>query len=167
MPAEQTILTTEERLRAAADVLHKEGMPWLAFFVIGFPSETEAEMRETLQMLYELEPTAALMRVVTPYPGTELFDHAIQSKRLDNDAWLHADTYKLESALVDTMTPEAFRRLAAELSRKFVEYNENVTKRNTSPLKRVARRAARRVYLVSEKVLGEERADRWRSYWRG
>ena len=159
--------TNVAKVKEAARVLRQGGMRWHAFFMIGFPSETEAEMRETLRILYELDPDSALLSIVTPYPGTELFDHAIRSGRLRENEWLHADTCRLESALVDTMSPEAFSRLASELSRKFTEFNENRAMRDASPLKRAAHYAALRVYRASKKVLGEERAIRLKSYLRG
>jgi len=47
-----------------------------AFFMIGFPTETEKEMRETIDFAAESKLHTAVFAIATPYPGTELFRRA-------------------------------------------------------------------------------------------
>jgi len=52
------------------------------FFMLGFPTETKAEIKETISLslkLVEENPKASKsVNIYTPYPGTELFDLAVK-----------------------------------------------------------------------------------------
>jgi anaerobic magnesium-protoporphyrin IX monomethyl ester cyclase len=50
------------------------GIETLCFFMLGYPSETEAEMLETIRLAKELNPTYASFHRVSPYHGTPLYD---------------------------------------------------------------------------------------------
>lgn len=59
----------------AAEHLAKAGLPTVAFFIIGFPGEGEAEVRRTLEFAKRLtldHGTLNLLFVATPLPGTPL-----------------------------------------------------------------------------------------------
>ena len=62
-------------VRRAAEALDDAGVPCLAFFIIGFPGESEQEVRGTLQFaktLTEDYATANLLFVANPLPATPL-----------------------------------------------------------------------------------------------
>ncbi len=50
------------------------GIETLCFFLLGYPGETEEEMRETIRFAKELNPTYASFHHVAPYHGTPLYD---------------------------------------------------------------------------------------------
>ena len=113
---------TLDEIRHAAKLLRKNGMRWFAFLMIGFPGETLDEMKATMRLLYELRPDSAMLSVVTPYPGTELFQEA-QRRGMSETAWLSSDTFKSESILVDTMSPEEFQEVARKFMKECDTYN--------------------------------------------
>ena len=45
------------------------------FFVIGFLTDTVESIRATIDYAIDLSPTAALFKILTPFPGTPLFKH--------------------------------------------------------------------------------------------
>ncbi len=63
-----------EKVREAAALFKKCGMPFNTYFMIGFPWETLDQINNTLSFMKELDPTDASYAVVTPQPGTELFE---------------------------------------------------------------------------------------------
>lgn len=63
-----------EKVREAAAMFKKCGMPFNTFFMIGFPWETIDQINSTLSFMKEIDPTDASYAVVTPQPGTELYD---------------------------------------------------------------------------------------------
>lgn len=62
-------------VRHAASYLQQAGIPTIAFFIIGFPGESEANVRTTLEFAKQLAAdydTFNLLFVATPLPGTPL-----------------------------------------------------------------------------------------------
>ena len=61
----------------AAAALDAEDIPCMAFFIVGFPGETETEIRQTLRFAKDLarnQGTTNLLFVANPLPGTPLHD---------------------------------------------------------------------------------------------
>jgi hypothetical protein len=50
------------------------GIETLCFFLLGYPSETEEEMLQTIRFAKELNPTYASFHHISPYHGTPLYD---------------------------------------------------------------------------------------------
>ncbi|MDO8636289.1 MAG: radical SAM protein, partial [Dehalococcoidia bacterium] len=65
---------TIEQVRTACQTLKDAGIAFNAFFMIGFPWETAAEVKKTVALMQELNPERAFLSVVTPYPGSELYE---------------------------------------------------------------------------------------------
>lgn len=114
---------TLDQMRNAAKLLRKSGIRWHCFLMIGFPTETRDEMQATIEFLYQLKPDSVQLSVVTPYPGTKLFMDVIATGKLTEEDWLSADTERLNSVLVDTMSSDAFCKLAGDLKQKCDKYN--------------------------------------------
>ena len=53
--------------------------------MIGFPGETEADIRETLALMEELEPDNPTVSVLTPLPGTAIYDECERQGLLPRD----------------------------------------------------------------------------------
>jgi radical SAM superfamily enzyme YgiQ (UPF0313 family) len=62
------------RARKLVRTLQRYGIRVTTYFMTGFPTETGAELDETLALARELSPDMPLFSVFTPYPGTELWD---------------------------------------------------------------------------------------------
>jgi len=63
------------------------GVETMAFFMLGHPTETLADMRETVSLSKRIKPTYADFAVPVPIPGSELFDMMVASGKLEADAW--------------------------------------------------------------------------------
>jgi anaerobic magnesium-protoporphyrin IX monomethyl ester cyclase len=61
----------------AVDLIHSHGMNVYAFVMIGSPTETEEEMIETLKFVSDPRVTRFSVAITTPFPGTELWDYAL------------------------------------------------------------------------------------------
>lgn len=60
--------------RAALAAARRVGMETLGFFLLGYPGETEEEMRETIALARQLNPTYASFHRISPYPGTAIHE---------------------------------------------------------------------------------------------
>ena len=79
---------TREDIAKGCRYLQEAGIQFIAFIMIGFPTETEGEAWETLRFAESLGADSLCGSVVTPYPGTELYDWAAEEGRLpENENW--------------------------------------------------------------------------------
>lgn len=77
--------SSENHIREAARVIRQAGLSLSIFFMIGFPWETEEDIRETLAFMEELEPDNPTVSVLTPLPGTAIYDYCRQRNLIQYD----------------------------------------------------------------------------------
>ncbi len=65
---------TIEQVKKAHQVIKDAGLAFNAYFMIGFPWETAAQIKKTVALMKELDPDRAFYSIVTPYPKTELHE---------------------------------------------------------------------------------------------
>lgn len=70
---------TKKQIRDCVSLIKKVGIDLTIYLMIGFPTETKEEMRETLDFARELDPTYYSLSILAPYPGTEIYDDVIRS----------------------------------------------------------------------------------------
>jgi radical SAM superfamily enzyme YgiQ (UPF0313 family) len=73
---------TREDISNGCRMLRKKGIAFVAFVMIGFPTETEEEAWETLRFAESLGADSLCGSVVTPYPGTELHQWALEAGKI-------------------------------------------------------------------------------------
>jgi len=79
---------TVEDARKAFRATKKAGIATLAYFMIGIPGETEADVRQTMRLARELDPDFVHITILTPFPGTEIYRRALEEGVYDRDFWL-------------------------------------------------------------------------------
>lgn len=65
----------------------KAGMKTLAYFMIGCPTETPEEIDMTLRFARELNPDYVHMTILTPFPGTKIYQMALDEGLIKTDVW--------------------------------------------------------------------------------
>jgi radical SAM superfamily enzyme YgiQ (UPF0313 family) len=113
----------------AAEILNRHNIQWKAYCMIGFPNETEEDIRETLRFTKSLKPFRITLSFFTPYIGTDMF---AECKRLG----LITDNY--DTALYSHQSPynhfcpkipkERFIQLRQEISEGADDYNKKALK---------------------------------------
>ncbi|MFZ5587078.1 MAG: B12-binding domain-containing radical SAM protein [Thermodesulfobacteriota bacterium] len=66
--------TTTAQARRAFALAKAVGLDTHAHLVLGGPGETAETIADTLRFVKDLDPSTASFGILTPYPGTELFD---------------------------------------------------------------------------------------------
>ena len=64
----------------------KRGIKIIAYFMIGSPSETEKDIRDTIGLAIRLKPDYAHFSITTPFPGTDLYRLGVE-KKIFGDFW--------------------------------------------------------------------------------
>ncbi len=67
-------------IKRAFNLLHKHKLKNLACFIIGSPEETRVEMDMTFKLAKEIKPNFAIFSILTPLPGSPLYQLAIDNK---------------------------------------------------------------------------------------
>jgi radical SAM superfamily enzyme YgiQ (UPF0313 family) len=86
--------TTREAAALAFSWCRDAGVRTTANFMIGIPTETEADINETFEFSKQLNASYTIFHITMPLPGTELYDYALatglmQEPREFDDAWMH------------------------------------------------------------------------------
>jgi len=65
----------------------RHGIPVLAYFMIGSPTETREDIETTFRVMRNLKPDYVHMTVLTPFPGTEIYRMGLESGVIESDVW--------------------------------------------------------------------------------
>jgi anaerobic magnesium-protoporphyrin IX monomethyl ester cyclase len=74
---------TKDEIREVIRMTKRLGVPIRAYFILGFPGETEAEMDETIEFARELDVDLASFTMFIPLPGTREYRRAQESGTFD------------------------------------------------------------------------------------
>ena len=66
--------------------------------MFGYPGETLDEMRQTIDFSVELDPDLAQYTILTPYPGTPIYDELKASGLIDQVGW---DAYTFVEPIIN------------------------------------------------------------------
>lgn len=107
---------TVAQARRAAGLVKAAGMRLEAFFMVGFPAETEDSLARTRRLMETLPCDKRIYSIFTPYPGTPLFE---ECRRLgligpSHDFSRH-NHQSPENAFCPGIAPSRFRALAREI----------------------------------------------------
>lgn len=78
---------TNEDVKRAVDLLRNAGIHTHAFFMIGLPDETLEDIELSKKLIREVRPDHIEINMVTPYPGTDLFERLMPEHPMDIDRW--------------------------------------------------------------------------------
>jgi radical SAM superfamily enzyme YgiQ (UPF0313 family) len=65
---------THDQIREAFRNAKQVGLETVGFFIIGLPGDTAATMDKTIEFACELDPVVANFSMMTPYPGTKVWE---------------------------------------------------------------------------------------------
>ena len=65
----------------------KAGISTLAYFMIGNPTETREEAEETIRVARSVDADYVHVTILTPFPGTPLYEDGLQSGFFERDFW--------------------------------------------------------------------------------
>jgi anaerobic magnesium-protoporphyrin IX monomethyl ester cyclase len=79
---------TRDDMKRGAKMLKDAGVPITAYFMAGFPEETDEDLKQTIQFAREIEADYYSLSVLAPYYGTKLFYDLVDSGvELDKKPW--------------------------------------------------------------------------------
>ena len=114
-------LETREEMLEGANMLKRAGVPFSAYFMTGFPGETDDDVRQTINFAKEIEADYYSLSVLAPYYGTELYDQLIKNGHaLDKQPWeyfFHQSPKPMVNDKISTKVLQEYLNLS-ELNKK-------------------------------------------------
>lgn len=105
-------------------IIRDAGIKWLAFFIIGFPSETKDEINQTLNYIKNINPSLVGISIFSPYPGSEFFTYLNEKDLLKKQGeYLKSDTWYTGNNYTGTMSDEEFSKIALKALKFGDRYN--------------------------------------------
>lgn len=95
------------------------GLETMGFFIIGLPGETRETMQRTIDFAIELDPMIANFSMMTPYPGTKVYEIVKRQGRFLINDWedyvffeqqARYEMGEMTAELVEEMYRKAYRR---------------------------------------------------------
>uniref|UniRef100_A0A7V3YLQ2 B12-binding domain-containing radical SAM protein n=1 Tax=Candidatus Caldatribacterium californiense TaxID=1454726 RepID=A0A7V3YLQ2_9BACT len=101
---------TQEVARKALEILRKYGVKSWGSFILGSLRETKATIRKTIEFARKIRPDIVQFSLLTPFPGTALFEELQRENRILPLSWSLFDGAHPVVRL-DTLKPGELRRL--------------------------------------------------------
>ncbi|MBA7465682.1 Anaerobic magnesium-protoporphyrin IX monomethyl ester cyclase [subsurface metagenome] len=99
--------TSLDKARDTIAMTKHIGIEARATFMLGNPGETREMMEETINFAIALDPDISLFNITTPYPGTEMYNWAVEKGYLRTKVWSKYDlsypVMKLPTVNTDTV----------------------------------------------------------------
>ena len=109
--------TPEDNLRAAR-LIKEAGIPLFGFFMIGFPWESEAHIRDTQAMIREIAPDFIELHIAMPFYGTELYGECAAAGTLAGDGF-GSDVYSPNTAGTRYLSMDELQRMKRNILLRF------------------------------------------------
>ena len=107
----------KEHAKAVVDEMYGAGIMSGAYFMTGFPGETEEELESTVAFMEELTATQNIWSVVSPYPGTPLHGYSLAHGYLRPVSSLHLMHHSLDSNMAD-IEPARYRQILGRIEQR-------------------------------------------------
>ncbi len=112
-----------QKFKDAIKHLHDEGISVLGAFVLGNDNEDQSIFARTLEFAKKLKIDLAQFAVLTPYPGTAIYNKLIREKRIFNFDWAKYDAGNAVFKPLK-MTAEKLKEEVDKLWRDFYRFDE-------------------------------------------
>jgi radical SAM superfamily enzyme YgiQ (UPF0313 family) len=78
---------TVEQIKRAVKMIKNAGIQVLGSFIIGFPEDTMESIKQTIDFAKSLNLDYAEFSILTPYPGSPIFNFALENDLLLTEDW--------------------------------------------------------------------------------
>jgi len=131
---------TPSQAKTAVKLLKDNGIFAHAMLIIGGRKDTKQSIRKVAEFANDLDPDFVMFSVLTPFPGTEIFEQAKQNGWIEDFNWSHYDmvhaimpTETLSTAEVQEQLYECYRSFYGPWKRKLQGvFSTNKMKRKVS-----------------------------------
>ncbi|GAB4316138.1 MAG: radical SAM protein [Candidatus Sumerlaeia bacterium] len=95
------------------------GLLSMAYFIIGLPGETHQTIEDSINFAIKIDPDYVNFHVATPFPGTELYEMALQNAWITADNWEEFEEEGSAVMRTEALTPEDLVRAQRRAMQRF------------------------------------------------
>jgi hopanoid biosynthesis associated radical SAM protein HpnJ len=88
-------------------------------FMIGLPVETPETIDETIRFAMELDPFSIQVSIASPYPGTELYQQAIENSWVDSRLLVSGSGVQISTLRYPHLSPDQIEEAVERMYRSF------------------------------------------------
>jgi radical SAM superfamily enzyme YgiQ (UPF0313 family) len=101
-------------MRKGANMLKDAGVPFTAYFMAGFPGETDQDLKQTIAFAKEIQADYYSLSVLSPYYGTKMYyDLMDQGFELDKKPWEYFYHQTGDLMVNDDISPKVLKEYLA------------------------------------------------------
>jgi radical SAM superfamily enzyme YgiQ (UPF0313 family) len=131
-----------ERARRFTRDCHELGILIHGTFILGLPGETPATIEETIRFAQEMQPETLQVSLASPYPGTAMYDWAVDNGHLTVDSLVDETGYqRCTVSYPEIAADDIFRSVEAFYRRYY--FNRRYLWKSLKRMARDPREAAR------------------------
>lgn len=108
---------TVEKIKKVFEWGKKYGLKRRAFFMLGMPNESLESIRDTIQLIRDIDPDVVGFTILCPYPGTAFYD----KEKFKNVDWSKADEYENDFWETKNFTNQQLKEFQRVLCKMFEE----------------------------------------------
>lgn len=117
---------TIEKAINAAHIINQYEIDLSAFFIVGFPEETENTLNDTIQAMKKINGII-VYSIFTPYPGTEAYQYCRENGLIDENYDASRYNHKSpENCFCKNFTISQFREIASEIEIFVNNHNKKI-----------------------------------------
>lgn len=104
------------------NLTNKVGIPIKGLFMMGYPTETKETLQDTINLAKSLKMDYLAVSIVTPYPGTRLYEYCKEHNMLRNANWSDFDVVQLrhEAIQLEHINMEELLEYTIKINRDFL-----------------------------------------------
>lgn len=98
---------TKEIIRKAVGLVKEQELPLTVYLMVGFPGETNEDVRQTIEFAKELEADYYSLSILAPYYGTQIWNDLEKSgRKLDKEHWEYFYHQSQDMLVNDGLAPD-------------------------------------------------------------
>ncbi len=101
---------TREQAERAFDIIKNAGINSVGYFMLGAPTETIDEMKETIELCKKIRPDMIQVAFFTPYPGSKAYENYCEGSDIDFNSFTHYDRLTLNCSDVSDSQLKGMQR---------------------------------------------------------
>jgi len=108
-----------EQIENAFRLAHKHRIETVAHFMFGAPMESEGTIKRTIEFAKKINPTLVSFNILTPYPGTKVFEDLNKRNLILTKEWSAIDQSKATVIKTEHLSNEQLQKFMKLAYKKF------------------------------------------------
>jgi len=108
-----------DTIKEIVNYAEKRGIRTTCFFILGLPETTRKLLDETIKFSLDLNPSHAEYKILTPYPGTDIYEIAKKNGMIKKEEYEKLGGYSSVIKINKELSPEYLDKLSSQAFKNF------------------------------------------------